>query len=75
MNDFLLKIINGYYFYLLKCCATCLCTENEHYFSIYIIKLNPLICIVVVVFVFNVPPKAKVIWRRGHGLKSHPTDW
>ena len=30
---------------------------------------------VVVVFVFNVPPTAKVIWRRGHGLKSHPTDW
>ena len=28
-----------------------------------------------VVFVFNVPPTAKVIWRRGHGLKSHPTDW
>ena len=32
-------------------------------------------CIVVVVFVFNVPPTAKVIWRRGHDLKSHPTDW
>ena len=31
--------------------------------------------IVVVVFVFNVPPTAKVIRRRGHGLKSHPTDW
>ena len=30
---------------------------------------------VVVVFVFNVPPTAKVICRRGHGLKSHPTDW
>ena len=29
----------------------------------------------VVVLVFNVPPTAKVIWRRGHGLKSHPTDW
>ena len=28
-----------------------------------------------VVFVFNVSPTAKVIWRRGHGLKSHPTDW
>ena len=27
-----------------------------------------------VVFVFNVPPTAKVIWERGHGLKSHPTD-
>ena len=24
--------------------------------------------------VFNVPPTVKVIWRRGHGLKSHPTD-
>ena len=31
--------------------------------------------VVVVVFVFNVPPTAEVIWRRGHGLKSHPTDW
>ena len=30
-------------------------------------------CIVVVVF--NVPPTAKVIWRRDHGFKSHPTDW
>ena len=30
---------------------------------------------VVAVFVFNVPPTAKVIWRRGHGLKSHPIDW
>ena len=30
---------------------------------------------VVVVFVFNVPPTAKVIWRWGHSLKSHPTDW
>ena len=27
------------------------------------------------VVVFNVPPTAKVIWRRGHSLKSHPTDW
>ena len=26
-------------------------------------------------FVFNLPPTAKVIWRWGHGLKSHPTDW
>ena len=26
-------------------------------------------------FVFNVPPTAKVIWRWGHGLKSQPTDW
>ena len=25
--------------------------------------------------VFNISPTAKVIWRRGHGLKSHPTDW
>ena len=28
---------------------------------------------VVVVFVFNIPPTANVIWRWGHGLKSHPT--
>ena len=26
-------------------------------------------------FVFNVPPTAKVIWIRGLGLKSHRTDW
>ena len=33
----------------------------------------------VVVFVgcvcVNVPLTAKVIWRQGHGLKSHLTDW
>ena len=28
-----------------------------------------------VVFVFNVPPTAKIIWRQGHCLKSHPTAW
>ena len=28
-----------------------------------------------VVFVLNVPPTAKVTWRRGHGFKSHPTGW
>ena len=33
------------------------------------------VAVVVVVFVFNVPPTAKVIWRWGHALKSHPTDW
>ena len=31
--------------------------------------------VVVVVFVFNVPPTAKVIRRRGQCLKSHTTDW
>ena len=31
--------------------------------------------VVVVVVVFNVPQTTEVIWRRGHGLKSHPTDW
>ena len=30
---------------------------------------------VVFVFVFNVKPTAKVIWRWAHSLKSHPTDW
>ena len=39
------------------------------------VKNNNLAISVVVVFVFNVPPTAKVIWRRGHGLKSHLTDW
>ena len=33
------------------------------------------VCVCVRVFVFNVPPTAKVIWRRGHGFKSHLTDW
>ena len=33
------------------------------------------ICSEFFVFVFNVAPTAKVIWRRGHGLKSHPTKW
>ena len=32
-------------------------------------------CALVIEFVFNVPPTAKVIWRQGHGLESHPTDW
>ena len=27
------------------------------------------------VSVFNLPPTSKVIWRRGHSLESHPTDW
>ena len=27
------------------------------------------------VVVFNIPQTAKVIWRRGHSLKSHPSDW
>ena len=26
-------------------------------------------------FEFNIPPTAKVIWRRGQGFKSHLTDW
>ena len=28
----------------------------------------------VVVVLFNIPPTAKVIWRQGHGLKSHLKD-
>ena len=40
-----------------------------------VIREIQIIVAVVVVFVFNVPPTAKVIWRQGHGLKSHPTDW
>ena len=31
--------------------------------------------LLMLMLVFNVPPTAKVIWRRGQGLKSHPTDW
>ena len=27
------------------------------------------------VFVFNIQPTAKDIWRRGRSLKSHPIDW
>ena len=30
--------------------------------------------ILLLCFVFNVPPTAKVIWRRGHGLKPHESD-
>ena len=33
-----------------------------------------LLGLAVVVFVFNVQPAAKVMWGRGRGLKSHPTD-
>ena len=34
------------------------------------------VCILlpVYVFVFNVPSTAKVIWRWGHSLKSHPRN-
>ena len=33
------------------------------------------VVVAAVVFVFNVPPTAQVIWRRGHDLKSRLTDW
>ena len=36
---------------------------------------TPFSVVFVVVFVFNVQPIAKVIWRQGRSLKSHPTDW
>ena len=36
------------------------------------IKINRPICLLLL---FNVPPTAKVIWKWGYGLKSHPTDW
>ena len=29
----------------------------------------------VCVFELNLPPTAKVIWRRGYTLKTHLTDW
>ena len=32
------------------------------------------VLVLLLCFVFNIPPTAKVIWRRDHGLKSHPTD-
>ena len=38
-------------------------------------QLSLHVFVVVVVFLFNVPQTAKVIRRRGHSLKSHPTDW
>ena len=37
------------------------------YFNIHILTWF------IVVVVFNVPSTAKVIWRGGQGLKSHPT--
>ena len=54
------------------------CVLGPILFLFYINDLADKVCsqvvAVVVVFVFKVPPTAKVIWRRGHGLKSHPTD-
>ena len=47
----------------------------QMYVRIYMRRVQQYNVVVVVVFVFNVPPTAKVIWRRGYGLKSHPTDW
>ena len=38
-------------------------------------RVRPLCLSVVVVLGFYVPPTAKVIRRRGLGLKSHPKDW
>ena len=29
----------------------------------------------VYVLEFNIPPAATVIWKLGHGLKFHPTNW
>ena len=39
------------------------------------VHIGKAICVCVCVFLFNIPPTAKVIWRWGHSLKSHPTDW
>ena len=47
--------------------------KQKHFFSNT--ETSVIRTVVVVVFMFNVPPTAKVIWRRGHGLKSRPTDW
>ena len=38
-------------------------------------SLSQSICLPEYVYAFNVPPTAKAIWRGGHGLESHPTDW
>ena len=38
--------------------------------SWYTLPVKISMLIIVVVFVFNVPPTAKVIWRQGHGLVS-----
>ena len=37
--------------------------------------MNVSVCLFVVVFVFNIPPWAKVIRRGSQALKSHQTDW
>ena len=55
----------SYWFYL----GTRLLGQNTGYKELCVQYL------VIVVFVFNVPPTAKVIWRQGHSLKSHLTDW
>ena len=63
----------AFYPSLLFTCSGLLClTFNLLFISSLLCFYNFLI---VVVFVFKVPPTAKVIWRRGHGLKSRPTDW
>ena len=38
-------------------------------------RLSCYILFGVFVFELNISPTAMVIWRRGNGLKSHPTDW
>ena len=50
-------------------------TAWEQYTSISSNGHRKCTCSYVVVLVFEVPSTDKVIWRRGHGLKSHPTDW
>ena len=46
-------------------------------YALYLLQLSchKMEACVVVVFELNVLPIAKVIWRQGHGLYSHPTDW
>ena len=52
------------------------CTSAQSVIRVLFFHLKNMGESFVVVFVFNVPlTTAKVIWRWGHGLKSHPTDW
>ena len=47
-------------------------SSKNHILATYVVFFFKMLSVIVVVVV---PPTAKVIWRRGHGLKSHPTDW
>ena len=46
----------------------------KHMFKLMGKKTITFLCSKVSEFMFNVPPTAKVTWRWGRSLESHPTD-